>query len=113
MGDGKDYDYESMFPKSLLKKLAEYSEADKSSSTDGLADIMASRQKLTRSFDGETLGGEIKRRRKLQKLSEVALADLAGVSRSTVQKIESANLNVTVESILSVMKAVGMELTWR
>jgi len=59
------------------------------------------------------LAEEIRTMRKKQKLSETEMAELAGVSRSTIQKIESGSTDVTVKNLRNVMKAVGLELGWR
>jgi transcriptional regulator with XRE-family HTH domain len=46
--------------------------------------------------------------RKLRGLTQAQLADRADVSRDTVQRLESAEGNVRVESLLRVLRALGV-----
>lgn len=46
--------------------------------------------------------------RKLRGLTQAQLADRADVSRDTVQRLESAEGNVSVESLLRVLRALGV-----
>ncbi len=64
-------------------------------------------------FFEEAIADAIKDRRLKQKLSERDLSELAGVSRSTVQRLESGGNGVTLASLTRVMKALGLELAWR
>lgn len=42
-------------------------------------------------------------------LSQQQLADMAGVHQATISKLESGNLNPTLESIIAVAKALSVE----
>jgi predicted transcriptional regulator len=66
-----------------------------------------------RSFEDLEIGIAIKLRRKQQGLSERELSELADVSRSTIQKLESGSKGVTLKNLRKVMSAVGLELAWR
>ena len=66
-----------------------------------------------RSFEDHEIGIAIKLRRKQQGLSERELSELADVSRSTIQKLESGSKGVTLKNLRKVMSAVGLELAWR
>jgi transcriptional regulator with XRE-family HTH domain len=61
----------------------------------------------------ETLGHRIKQRRKLLKISQQQLADLAGVSINTLTKIERNEGNPTLGVINKVLDTLGLILTTR
>ncbi|MDC1175166.1 helix-turn-helix transcriptional regulator [Bacteriovoracaceae bacterium] len=60
----------------------------------------------------ESLHQELKRRRKDLKMSENSMADLVGLSRSTIKKIEDGDTNVSFSNILKVAKALGIKVKW-
>jgi DNA-binding XRE family transcriptional regulator len=63
-------------------------------------------------FEISGFGLIVRQKRKEQHLSEKALADLCGVSRSTIVRIEQGS-DVTLKNLLLVMKALGLELAWK
>lgn len=56
------------------------------------------------------LARQIQLRRKQRKWSELELAQRAGVSRSTLQKIEKANMRVAIGIVFEVAALVGVTL---
>lgn len=66
-----------------------------------------------KTFNEAPIGAIIKERRKVLGLSEKALSDLSGISRSTIQRIENGSIDVTLNSLLKIMKALGLELAWK
>jgi transcriptional regulator with XRE-family HTH domain len=46
--------------------------------------------------------------RKLRGLTQAQLADRAGIPRRTLQRIEAADLGVSVESLLRVLRGLGL-----
>ena len=56
-----------------------------------------------------TLGERIKLARRRRKLSSTAVAGRAGISRTSLYKVESGDPGVTMGSYLRVLTAVGME----
>jgi transcriptional regulator with XRE-family HTH domain len=56
------------------------------------------------------LGGQIKLGRKKRRWSELDLAGRAGISRSTLQKIEAGEMNCVMGSVLEVATLVGVKL---
>lgn len=60
-----------------------------------------------------TLGGQIKDRRKLLKITQGQLADLSGVSINTLTKIERGVGNPTLDKLNAVMDTLGLVLTAR
>jgi transcriptional regulator with XRE-family HTH domain len=56
------------------------------------------------------LGAQIRAHRKRLKLSAVAVAEAAGLSRMTLQRIERGAPSVTMGAYLGVMAALGLEL---
>jgi transcriptional regulator with XRE-family HTH domain len=56
------------------------------------------------------LGAQIRAHRKRLKLSAVAVAEAAGLSRMTLQRIERGEPSVTMGAYLGVMAALGLEL---
>lgn len=53
------------------------------------------------------IGGSVRRWRLLQSLKAEELAERAGISRSTLQKIERGEAGVSFGAVLSVMQALG------
>lgn len=60
---------------------------------------------VTRRLD--EMGGSIRRWRLMQALKAQELAERAGISRSTLQKIERGDPGVSIGAVLSVMQALG------
>ncbi|MBO9524087.1 MAG: helix-turn-helix transcriptional regulator [Nocardioidaceae bacterium] len=60
------------------------------------------------------LGQAVRRARRAADLSQVELADLAGLSRLVVTRLETGQANVTLDSLLRVASVLGMtlEATW-
>ncbi len=58
----------------------------------------------------ELLGKLIRVRRKEQKMTEVELAGRAGISRATLQKIETGDLKVEIGLFFEVAALVGVNL---
>ena len=56
------------------------------------------------------LANMFKEARKAQKLSQMDLQDLSGVSASVIYKLESGRSDVTWGSLLAVSDALGIEL---
>lgn len=56
------------------------------------------------------LGKRIKLQRKQNKWSETELADRAGISRATVQKIEKGDMSCVLGSVLETASLVGVNL---
>ena len=56
------------------------------------------------------LGEQIKLRRKQRKWTESDLAERAGISRATLQKIEKGNMSCTVGLVFEVSALVGVNL---
>lgn len=54
------------------------------------------------------LGQSVKAWRSLRGLTQEQVADRAGVSRPTIVKIEAGTGNVKLESVVSVMRAIGV-----
>jgi transcriptional regulator with XRE-family HTH domain len=46
--------------------------------------------------------------RKLRGLTQAQLADRSGVARSTLQRIEAADMGVSVENLLRILRALGL-----
>lgn len=46
--------------------------------------------------------------RKLRGLTQAQVADRAGVSRGTVQRLEAGDLGVSIESFLRILRALGL-----
>lgn len=56
----------------------------------------------------EEIGASIATWRKLQRLTAVQLADRAGISRSTLSRLEGGDPGVGLESVLRVSRALGI-----
>lgn len=57
-----------------------------------------------------TIGNSIKVRRKTLKVTQLQLAELAGVSVNTLYKIERGQANPTMETLDKIADILGMEL---
>lgn len=56
------------------------------------------------------LGQQVRTRRKLLKVSTVATAEAAGISRMTLNRIEHGEASVTLGAYLNVISVLGLEL---
>lgn len=59
------------------------------------------------------LGREIKERRKMMKISQAHLADLACISVNTLYKIEREQSNPTLETLNKIADTLGLELCFK
>ncbi len=59
------------------------------------------------------IGEVVRRHRKTAGLTQPELADLAGVGKSAVFDIEKGKATVRLETLLRVLAALNIELTWR
>lgn len=57
---------------------------------------------------GAEVGESVATWRKLQRLTAAQLADRAGVSRSTLSRLERGDLGVSLETVLRVLRALGV-----
>lgn len=53
------------------------------------------------------VGSSIRRWRLMQSLKAVEVAERAGISRSTLQKVERGDAGVSIGAVMSVMQALG------
>jgi len=60
-----------------------------------------------------TLGETFREARKAQRLTQMDLSDLSGVSPSVLYKLESGRLDIAVGSLKAVADALGVELIVR
>jgi y4mF family transcriptional regulator len=58
-----------------------------------------------------TIGNTIKARRRLLRITQQQLADIAGVSINTLTKIERNEGNPTLDVLERVLDALGLDLT--
>lgn len=58
----------------------------------------------------QDLAAAVRGRRSLLKLTQVALSQKAGVSRTFVQDLEAGKLTVELRSVLSVLDALGLTI---
>lgn len=56
------------------------------------------------------LGERIRERRKMLKVSAIATAEAAGVSRMTLYRVERGGASVTIGAYLNVVSVLGLEL---
>lgn len=61
-------------------------------------------------MNNETLDQIVKEARKAQRLSQMDLQDLSGVSVSVIYKIEKGRADIAFGSLLAVADALGVEL---
>jgi len=57
------------------------------------------------------IGNEIKSRRKLLKIDQRTLSELAGVSINTLTKIERGEANPSINVLKKILDTLGMDLT--
>lgn len=57
-----------------------------------------------------TLGKTIKERRKTLDITQLQLAELAGISVNTLYKLERGQSNPTIEVLVKIAEVLGMEL---
>lgn len=55
----------------------------------------------------DDMGGSVRRWRLMQELRAEDLAERAGISRSTLQKIERGDPGVSIGAVMSVMQSLG------
>lgn len=56
------------------------------------------------------IGVAIKERRKVLRVTQETLADLAGVHKNTLYKIEKGQLNPSIELLNKIIEILGMEI---
>ena len=56
------------------------------------------------------IGGQIKKRRKLLRITQPDLAEMAGISINTLYKIERGQTNPTVKILNKVADILGMDI---
>ena len=59
----------------------------------------------------EQLAQQIKERRKILGVTQQELADISGVGLRTLKKIETLKANPTLEIVLDLLDALGMQIT--
>lgn len=59
------------------------------------------------------LGDVIKSRRKTLAISQLDLAEMAGVGLATVKDIERKKGNPSMSTVLKILKVLGMEIVFR
>ena len=59
----------------------------------------------------QKLGAAIRRARKMLKLSQTQLADLAGVSLNYISQLEKGKSKAQLDTLLNVLEVLGLELT--
>ena len=57
------------------------------------------------------VGKSIKERRKTLRLTQPDLADLAGISKNTLYKIERGQANPTLNVLIKIVELLGMEFS--
>lgn len=58
----------------------------------------------------ERIGQEIARIRQSKKLTQVQLAELSGLNRVNINKIENGRYNVSIDILQKVCEALGVEI---
>ena len=61
----------------------------------------------------QRLGADVRDHRKTAGLTQLELADLAGVGKSAVFDIEKGKPTVRLETLFRVLAALNIELSWR
>lgn len=56
------------------------------------------------------VGAILQRQRRLKKLSQTVLADLAGIGQKTISKIESGNPATKIDTLFDVLAALDLEM---
>ncbi len=59
----------------------------------------------------ETLGKAIRRRRKLLKLTQRDLADLANCAERLVHEVENGKMTLRMDRLLAILMVLGLQLT--
>jgi len=59
------------------------------------------------------IGLEIRKRRKYLSITQEDLAEITGISRRSLQYIESGNMNPSVEQLEKILIAIGLEIIIR
>jgi transcriptional regulator with XRE-family HTH domain len=57
---------------------------------------------------GQLIAEDLRAWRKLRRLTQAQLADRSGVSLATVSRLESGDGNITLESLLRILRALGI-----
>jgi y4mF family transcriptional regulator len=57
------------------------------------------------------LGNTIRERRRTLGITQIHLAELAGVNVNTIIRIENGKINATIEVVNSIAEVLGLELT--
>ena len=59
------------------------------------------------------IGIEIKKRRKYLNITQEDLAEITGISRRSLQYIESGKMNPSIEQLEKILEALGLEIIIR
>jgi len=59
------------------------------------------------------IGIEIRKRRKYLNITQEDLAEITGISRRSLQYIESGKMNPSIEQLEKILEALGLEITIR
>ena len=62
------------------------------------------------SSEKEIIGGVIQSRRKIRKIAQEQLADIAGISTRTLRDIEKGIANPELETLMKICNVLGMEI---
>lgn len=65
------------------------------------------RDKFDAQVQAAAIAFQLKELRLQKKLSQQQLADIAGIDKSQISKIEKGNRNLTIETIVRIVKALG------
>lgn len=57
------------------------------------------------------IGEEIRKRRNMLKITQPHLAEMAGISESTILRIEKGQANPTIEVLKKITDILGLEIT--
>jgi DNA-binding XRE family transcriptional regulator len=57
------------------------------------------------------IGEEIRRKRKLLKITQIDVAEISGVSLRSIKSIEKGSINFTIKSLFSILNTLGMSVT--
>ncbi len=61
----------------------------------------------------EEIGIEIRRRRKVLRLTQADVAELIGVNRRLVSEVERGSSSVTLRNLIAICDAVGLDIVSR
>ena len=67
--------------------------------------------KITRYWDMDSIGEQIKQRRKSLKVTQRQLAELSGIGINTLTKIERGEANPSLKNLEKVLDTLGLVLT--